>query len=158
MPKVRAKRVPHPNVYRNPVTNPVARTGTQLAYGALGDADQWWTDQGSAPPPLKLHLQAAPDGQHAGYGVYGTGDVNLDPAFINRVASIVNDPKVKRSGKAAALAGLWTLAAHETGHNIGYGHTPQGLMSEGPQQPAEAVQWAYRMVPSTKVRKWKGVR
>lgn len=132
---------------RRAKTNPSALTAYQLALSALGDADAWWKQQGSAPPPLQLTVGPSVDGEHNGYGYYNSGRVVITPEYLRNVQNTMQH-SATRQGRVQLLAGVWRLMAHERGHNIGYQHAPGGLMDEAwASPPGEAYAWASRMLP-----------
>lgn len=156
MPKVRAKRVQHGNVYRNPVDATTLPTAYQLAEGAAGDAANWWGNQGSRPSNrLNLTVGPTPEPGKQAYGWYHTGHVDLDPSYLTYVNRVLQNPENSRQGKLNTLVNVWHLMAHEEGHNIGYAHQPSGLMAENMGAvPGQAYDWARTVLgPKKKIRR-----
>lgn len=124
------------------------------AYGmfqqAVGNADQWWTQQGSAPPPLQIQRVTQLPGSNdtaSSYAYYGTGQVDVADRYLSRVAGLLANPSLKV--RREALAQMWGLAAHERGHNLNYQDVETGIMDPNlPAIPGQAYQWAAEMLPA----------
>lgn len=118
-------------------------TAYQLAGRAAADADRWFATKGVRAQALNLTLGAPKDGEHVGYGWSNTGNVQIDPSYLDHVNKLLQDRKASRHGKIAALAGMWRIMAHERGHNAALEHTPGGIMDEGwVDPPGDAYAWA----------------
>lgn len=153
---IKRKPVYGQGISRLPTGNTLP-TAYNLATQAITDADQWWTRQGSAPPPLQLDVAASVDGEHTGYGWYGSGRMQITPTYLDGLNRALAHSATRR-GKVEALVGLWSLMAHERGHNIGYQHIPGGIMDAGwTSPPGAAYEWAASVLPKRKVlRKKRG--
>lgn len=119
------------------------KTAQQMLASAAADADKWLATKGVHAQPMELSLGPPVDGEHTGYGWYGTGKVQIDPSYLTNVNKVLQNRKAPRKGRIAALAGMWRIMAHERGHNANLQHTPGGIMDEGwVAPPGEAYQWA----------------
>lgn len=127
-----------------------------LVQQAVGNADQWWTGQGSPPPTAHLQRVAqmpADAGQGASaYGSYNNGELEFSNDYLARTARLLENPSLKI--RRQVLAQMWGLAAHERGHNIGYGHDRGGIMNPDlPAIPGQAYVWAAQMLPNPKLKR-----
>lgn len=128
----------------------VVPTGLMLASAAVADADAWWSAQGS-PPPCDGHAlvfldsPAETGASFAGFAHFYACDVHFRPAFMDRTLTVLATGP--RRAKLILLAQLWALAAHERGHNIGYGHIPGTVMqADSAVIPGAGYSWALSLL------------
>lgn len=120
---------------------------------AFTDADAWWKAQGTPPPPLELTYGTLPPGATPGaeaWGWYNSGHVQMNTERFPKDYEGIHTIKAL-AGKRSTLSRLWALAAHERGHNLGYQHTPDGIMRPDLRDiPGRAFTWAAQLLPKLK--------
>ncbi len=126
--------------------------GDALVRAASADADRWWLEViGRAPPSLELFVYDMDD-EGIAYGDYGTGRVWLTRHTRDYFWSFANSRYATRRERRGALAYLWSVMAHERGHNLGLPHhaeaaCPSNIMCGVPTIPGRARAWALTLIP-----------
>ncbi len=128
------------------------RYGDQLFRDAVADADAWWERVvGSRPDPLVFFVYDQDD-EGTAYGQYDGGSIYLTRVTRNYWWSEANNRNEPRSVRRVALTHLWSIAAHERGHNLGLRHhsqagCPGNIMCLAPTRPWRAFVWAKSKIP-----------